>query len=95
MVIKMERLLSIKETAEFLNVSEQFLYIQIRAKKIPALRIGRTWRFDPVDLRAWLKGKRNKLRWSYDTKKKNQNIKLPSLKTKAIGSLSRKDLYEK
>lgn len=47
-------LLSAKETAKRLAISERSLWSLTNAKQIPHLRIGRTLRFDPRDLDAWI-----------------------------------------
>ena len=41
----MEKILSTMEAMELLQVSRPTLYLAIHSKQIPALRIGRSWRF--------------------------------------------------
>lgn len=52
---KLEKLLTVKEAAKLLSISERWLYQAQTEGKVPALRFGRSIRFDPVALRAWLK----------------------------------------
>jgi len=42
----MDKLMDFKETKQFLSVSRATLYRWIYEKKIPAFKIGKTWRFD-------------------------------------------------
>ena len=49
-----DSLLTVAEVAVKLNVSEQTVYRMARAHGIPAVRIGRSWRFDPRRIDALL-----------------------------------------
>lgn len=46
----MEQLLTVRETAETLNVSRQTVYNWVRCGHLKAVRIGRTLRINPRDL---------------------------------------------
>lgn len=48
------KLLKPKEAAEVLSVSERTLWNLTRNEEIPAVRIGRSVRYDPDDLREWI-----------------------------------------
>lgn len=47
-------ILTIKEVAEYLKVTERTIYRLAAAKKIPAFKVGGTWRFRTVDIDGWI-----------------------------------------
>lgn len=48
-------ILTIREVAGFLKVTERTIYRLAAAKKIPAFKVGGTWRFSRVDIDTWIK----------------------------------------
>ncbi len=50
----MERLLSVKQVAELLNISTAMVYQLVRRRRIPFISIGRTYRFSPELIQRWL-----------------------------------------
>ena len=48
-------ILTIKEVAEYLKVNERTVYRLAGAKKIPAFKVGGTWRFVQSDIDQWIK----------------------------------------
>ena len=50
-----ERLLTVRDVAQRLNVRESWVYIQTEASQIPFVRIGRYLRFRPSDIDAYLR----------------------------------------
>lgn len=50
-----KRLLSIVETAEWLGISQSYLYRLVEADAIPHVRFGRAIRFDIKQLEDWLR----------------------------------------
>jgi excisionase family DNA binding protein len=50
--------LTTEEVLEYLQVNLRTVYRLIKAGKIPAVRVGRQWRFRKSDLDAWLEGQR-------------------------------------
>lgn len=46
--------LTIKEVAEYLKVTERTIYRLAAAKKIPAFKVGGTWRFRTADINDWI-----------------------------------------
>ena len=48
-------ILTITEVAEYLKIAERTLYRLAAAKKIPAFKVGGTWRFQRADLDEWIK----------------------------------------
>jgi excisionase family DNA binding protein len=47
-----------EEVLEYLQVNLRTVYRLIKAGKIPAVRVGRQWRFRKRDIDAWLEGQR-------------------------------------
>jgi len=54
-----EQLMTIKEVADYLNITESTIYTWAQTGKLPAFRVGRLWRFRRSDLDAWLEANRN------------------------------------
>ena len=50
----MDDLLSVKDVAEWLNVSYATVMQLIRDKEIPAARVGKLWRIKRSDVQAYL-----------------------------------------
>jgi len=50
-----EAILTIKQVAEYLKVTERTIYRLAAAKKIPAFKVGGTWRFSRADIDNWIK----------------------------------------
>jgi len=53
-----EVFLTTEEVLEYLQVNLRTVYRLIKAGKIPAVRVGRQWRFRKRDIDAWLDGQR-------------------------------------
>lgn len=50
-----DEILTIKQVAGFLKVTERTIYRLAAAKKIPAFKVGGTWRFSRADIDTWIK----------------------------------------
>lgn len=48
-------ILTIREVADFLKVTERTIYRLAAAKKIPAFKVGGTWRFSRADIDRWIR----------------------------------------
>lgn len=48
-------ILTIKQVAEYLKVTDRTIYRLAAAKKIPAFKVGGTWRFSLSDIESWIK----------------------------------------
>ena len=48
-------ILTIKQVAEYLKVTERTIYKLAAAKKIPAFKVGGMWRFSLADIDSWIK----------------------------------------
>src|SRR5213082_1968155 len=53
-----ETFLTTEEVLEYLQVNLRTVYRLIKAGKIPAVRVGRQWRFRKRDIDAWLDSQR-------------------------------------
>jgi excisionase family DNA binding protein len=49
------QILTIKEVSDYLKVTERTIYRLAAAKKIPAFKVGGSWRFALVDIDRWIK----------------------------------------
>jgi excisionase family DNA binding protein len=54
-----EVFLTTEEVLEYLQVNLRTVYRLIKAGKIPAVRVGRQWRFRKRDIDVWLEGQRS------------------------------------
>lgn len=54
-----ERLMSIKEVAEYLQVDLSTLYLWSQRGQIPAMKVGKMWRYRRSEIEAWLDQSRN------------------------------------
>jgi len=48
-------ILTVKQVAEYLKVTERTIYRLAAAKKLPAFKVGGTWRFSRADIDTWIK----------------------------------------
>ena len=48
-------IMTIGEVAGYLKVTERTIYRLAGAKKIPAFKVGGSWRFSKVDIDEWIK----------------------------------------
>ena len=48
-------LISLKELAKYIGVSKATIYRYVKRKKIPAIKIGRLWKFRREGIDKWLK----------------------------------------
>jgi excisionase family DNA binding protein len=52
-------LLTVRQAAKVLTLSERTLFTLTKSGAIPAVRFGRAVRYDPADLRAWIESAKN------------------------------------
>ena len=50
-----ESKLSVEEIAEYLGISKDTIYAWISKKGMPAHRVGRFWKFQRVEVDAWVR----------------------------------------
>ncbi|MEE8179497.1 MAG: helix-turn-helix domain-containing protein [bacterium] len=58
----MQRLMTIREIADYLRLSKVTVYKMTRQGKIPALKIGKQWRYNKSEIDSWVKQKSNSKR---------------------------------
>jgi PTS system nitrogen regulatory IIA component len=49
-----DQLMSIKELADYLNVTATTIYLWSKRGQIPAMKVGNVWRYRRSDIEAWL-----------------------------------------
>jgi len=49
-----EKLLTVQETAGYLDIHPITLYKWLKKNKIPATKLGKNWRFKKAKLEAWI-----------------------------------------
>jgi excisionase family DNA binding protein len=54
----MNRLMSIKELAEYLQLNKFTVYRMVQKGKIPCLKISKQWRFKKEEIDKWLETQR-------------------------------------
>jgi excisionase family DNA binding protein len=47
-------ILTLREVAEYLKLSDKSVYRLVQEKKIPAFKAGGTWRFRRADIDRWI-----------------------------------------
>lgn len=52
-------IMTIKEVAHYLKVNERTVYRMASAGKIPAFKVGGTWRIKATELEAWISAQSN------------------------------------
>jgi excisionase family DNA binding protein len=50
-----DRWLSVEDIAEHLGVSKDTIYAWITKRQMPAHKVGRLWKFQRVEIDAWVK----------------------------------------
>jgi|DewCreStandDraft_1066081.scaffolds.fasta_scaffold01933_4 excisionase family DNA binding protein len=55
--LQREELLTAQEASNYLKISVRTLYKHIKEQRIPAFKLGRSWRFLKSELDNWLKQK--------------------------------------
>ncbi|UOD49835.1 methylation-associated defense system helix-turn-helix domain-containing protein MAD1 [Orrella daihaiensis] len=45
---------TVKQVADYLKVTQRTIYRLAAAKKIPAFKVGGTWRFSRADIERWI-----------------------------------------
>lgn len=49
-----DEILTIREVADYLKVTERTLYRLVQEDSIPAVKVGNSWRFRRQDLERWI-----------------------------------------
>lgn len=48
-------ILTLQEVADYLKVTDRTMYRLAAAKRVPAFKVGGTWRFSRVEIDRWIK----------------------------------------
>jgi len=55
-----EPLMTLQQASEFLQIAPDTLRALTKRGRVPAMKIGRQWRFDPCLLREWIREERKR-----------------------------------
>ena len=55
-----DHILTLKEIAEYLKLTEKTAYRLAAEKKLPGFKVGGSWRFKMSDLQAWIEKQKDK-----------------------------------
>jgi excisionase family DNA binding protein len=55
-----EQILTLKEVAAYLKLTEKTAYRLAAEKKLPGFKVGGSWRFKSSDLEAWIEKQKDK-----------------------------------
>jgi excisionase family DNA binding protein len=59
MKIMNEQILTLKEVAEYLKLTEKTAYRLAADKKLPGFKVGGSWRFKKEDLEKWIEAQKD------------------------------------
>lgn len=54
-----DQILTVKEVADYLKINERTVYRMATGDKIPAFKVGASWRFRLTELEKWIKDQHN------------------------------------
>jgi len=54
-----DQIMTVKDVADYLKLNERTVYRLATAVKIPAFKVGGSWRFKQVELEKWIKMQSN------------------------------------
>ncbi|WP_338352908.1 helix-turn-helix domain-containing protein [Thalassolituus oleivorans] len=54
--------MTVKEVATYLKVNDRTIYRMAMSGKIPAFRVGSSWRFKSCEIDAWIESEHNSIR---------------------------------
>lgn len=55
-----DQIMTLKEVAEYLKLTEKTAYRLAAEKKLPGFKVGGSWRFKMIDLEAWIEEQKDK-----------------------------------
>jgi len=53
-------IMTVKEVSEYLKISDKTVYKLASQDKLPAFKVGGSWRFQKIKIDAWINAQRNK-----------------------------------
>lgn len=54
-----EQIMTVKDVASYLKLNERTVYRMATSSKIPAFKVGTSWRFKREDLEKWIEEQKN------------------------------------
>jgi excisionase family DNA binding protein len=54
-----DQILTVKDVADYLKVNERTVYRMAASAKLPAFKVGASWRFKEADIEKWIKEQSN------------------------------------
>jgi excisionase family DNA binding protein len=54
-----DQILTVKQVAEYLKVNERTVYRMATAGKLPAFKVGASWRFKQAEIERWIEEQHN------------------------------------
>ena len=54
-----DQILTVKDVADYLKVNERTVYRMAAADKLPAFKVGASWRFKKEDIDSWIEQQHN------------------------------------
>jgi len=54
-----DQIMTVKEVADYLKVNDRTIYRMAAAEKIPAFKVGASWRFKSSEINEWIESERN------------------------------------
>ena len=54
-------ILTIKEVAEYLKLTERTLYRLVQEGKLPGFKVGNSWRFKQADIDRWIEDQKERV----------------------------------
>jgi excisionase family DNA binding protein len=55
-----DQIMTLKEVAEYLKLTEKTAYRLAAEKKLPGFKVGGSWRFKMIDLETWIEKQKDK-----------------------------------
>ncbi|WDE05281.1 helix-turn-helix domain-containing protein [Thalassomonas viridans] len=56
-----DQIMTLKEVAEYLKLTEKTAYRLAAEKKLPGFKVGGSWRFKSTDLEEWIEQQKDKV----------------------------------
>jgi len=57
--VMVDQIMTVREVADYLKVNDRTIYRMAAAGKIPAFKVGASWRFKSSEINDWIESERN------------------------------------
>lgn len=54
-----DQIMTVKDVASYLKLNERTVYRMATSAKIPAFKVGASWRFKRADIEKWIEAQKN------------------------------------